>query len=264
MDPRRSVAVVVLAAVAALVVAAAAARAAPAGMPLALMVERLLAAGDHGDLPEAALDALDRVIENHVGAPADYIPPGTRESIDIIHQGLNRRYGGKEAGRSAGHPRRPCMLTETQARRMPPPPPPARADAVSSYTLYTPSTYQGASTPVLLSIHSAGTSPAISVRYESRRRGGAGNTAQRAAYAPAADRAGSQLLSLSRFRRCGPRWIGWLRRGPSWWHTRAASTASSTLARTAALQTRVCMLCTLCPPPPSRGWRRPGGDQARD
>jgi len=42
-------------------------------------------------LPDDALDALDDAIRAGL-APSDYIPPGLREQVYIMWQGVNRRY----------------------------------------------------------------------------------------------------------------------------------------------------------------------------
>jgi hypothetical protein len=49
-----------------------------------------LAAAMRGLLTESAVEALDAALE---AAPRDYVPPGTRDRIVLLHQGVNRTYG---------------------------------------------------------------------------------------------------------------------------------------------------------------------------
>jgi polyhydroxybutyrate depolymerase len=48
-----------------------------------------LAAAMRGLLTESAVEALDAALE---AAPRDYVPPGTRDRIVLLHQGVNRTY----------------------------------------------------------------------------------------------------------------------------------------------------------------------------
>jgi hypothetical protein len=96
-------------------------------------------------------------------APADYVPPGVREQIALQWQGLNRRHAHCPACATARAVARAAAIQSL-----------TRVGAVlgwvCSYTLYTPTTYSDAvATPILLSIHSAGTSPFISVRQQQPR-----------------------------------------------------------------------------------------------
>ena len=110
---------------------------------LALAMQHALAGAD-----AAAVGGVDNLIAEH--APADQIPPGLREAIDIVFDGVNRRYGARCARKAVV--RRAHRVRVVMHVRF-------------SYTLYTPTTYNAAvASPVLLSIHSAVTSPLISVR----------------------------------------------------------------------------------------------------
>ena len=57
---------------------------------LALAMQHALAGAD-----AAAVGGVDDLIAEH--APADQIPPGLREAIDIVWDGVNRRYDGCRA-----------------------------------------------------------------------------------------------------------------------------------------------------------------------